>query len=145
VQYLDPVLSGPATLTIHDLKIGKKHSVIQVEIKKPDSPKTCIIALVTHGNLSKGGNSIDTPPFQVQDRERECQRWADGFFFHVSPTSAQYRAYTPTGGPNPLWSPRVGRNARDMWVKLDDESDRLNCAHLGVIADLVCAAVLQDL
>jgi hypothetical protein len=49
------------------------------------------------------------------------------------------------GWPNPLWLPRVGRNARDMWVKLDDESDRLSYAHLGVIADLVCVAILQYL
>ena len=94
--------------------------------------------IVTHGILSSGtGHSIETPLFKVPDRETECQRWTDAFFYHTNPTSAQYRSYTPKGGPNPLWSPSVGQNARDMWVKLDDENDKLSLAHLGVIVDLV--------
>jgi hypothetical protein len=31
----------------------------------------------------------------------------------------------------------VGRNGRDMWVKVDDEGDEFGFAHLGFLADMV--------
>ena len=46
------------------------------------------------------------------------------------------------GGPNPMWSPLVGKNKRDMWVKVDEEGKRIGMAHLGVIADFVCLIFL---
>ncbi|CZR52539.1 uncharacterized protein PAC_02416 [Phialocephala subalpina] len=136
IQYLNELPGGPITIKIHDLKLGSKQSVIQVELLNTDSSSISVLSLITMGNLSGKGHSIETPLFEVPDIN-ECQRWVDGLFFHLQPTSAQYRAWTPKGGPNPLWSPAVGRNKRDMWVKIDDEEEEMSLLHLGVLVDNV--------
>ncbi|RFU34724.1 hypothetical protein B7463_g1663, partial [Scytalidium lignicola] len=143
IQYMDPLPQGLATIVINDLKIGSKHSVLQVELRDPKG-QICVIALVTQGNLSaSGGHRIEIPAFNVPDRVKDCQRWVDGFFYHLSPTSSKCRTYTVKGGPNPLWSPSVGQNARDMWMKLDDDDDSFTTAHLGFIFDLLPPMVLN--
>jgi hypothetical protein len=138
VQYLNPVPHGPINIALKDIKIGMNHSVIQVELNTPKSLNSSVLAIVTHGNLSVvGGHSISTPLLKLPDRQTECRRWSNAFFYHVNPTSAQFRGYTPGGDSTKFWSPAIGQNARDMWVKLDDEKDTLNSSHLGLLADLV--------
>lgn len=139
IQYLSPLPQGAFSLSITDIKLGKKHSVIQVELRPSKAPSAglSIIAIVTLGNLSVKGHGIPAPAVQLPDREKDCIRWVDAMFFNLSPTSSKVRSYVPKGGLNPLWSPAVGQNKRDMWVKPDDDNDSFEFAHLGFIADLV--------
>lgn len=136
IQYLNELPGGPITVKIQDLKLGSKQSVIQVELLKVGSLTVSVLSLVTMGNLSAKGHSIKTPVSELPDIN-ECQRWVDGMFFHLQPTSSQYRAWTPKGGPSPLWSPAVGQNKRDMWVKIDDDGESMSVLHLGVLVDNV--------
>jgi len=48
------------------------------------------------------------------------------------------RSYVRKGGPTPLWSPDLGRNKRDMWVKVDDDNDSFDFPYLGFVIDMVC-------
>jgi hypothetical protein len=139
IQYFSPLLHGTFSVEIDDLKLGNKHSVIKVEQKSSTSPtaRPCIIAIVTLGNLSTKGHSITPPAVQLPDRERDCIRWTEATFFNLAPTSSKMRSYVPKGGPNPLWSPAVGQNKRDMWVKPDDDTDAFGFPHLGFLADMV--------
>jgi hypothetical protein len=144
-RYLSPLPAGSITLTITDLKLSSKHSVLQISLSSPKSASAApaIIALVTHGNLSPSSQdntnsiNIDIDEENLPNRETECVRWTDAKFYTTNPTSVRYRSYSVKGGPNPLWSPVVGRNKRDMWVKVDEEGKSMGLAHLGVIADLV--------
>jgi hypothetical protein len=139
IQYLSPLPRGEYRIEIQDLKLGSKHSVIQVELRSsgPSSSGPSIIALITIGNLGAKGHSIMPPPIHLPDREKDCVRWTDATFFNLSPTSSKMRSYVPIGGPSPLWSPAVGQNKRDMWVKVDDDNDSFDFPHLGFIADMV--------
>ncbi|KAH8800653.1 thioesterase-like superfamily-domain-containing protein [Xylogone sp. PMI_703] len=137
IQYLEPLPHGPVNVLVHDIKSGTTHHVVEIELKQPNSLKSCVLSLVTLRRLSAVRHSIKTPPFPLPDRESECQRWTDSFFYNVNPTSSQFRTYVPKGGHSHMWSPAVGQNARDVWMKLDDEKDSLGLAHLGLIADLI--------
>ncbi|KAH8804442.1 thioesterase-like superfamily-domain-containing protein [Xylogone sp. PMI_703] len=137
IQFLSPLLQGLINIVINDLKIGSKHSVLQAELRDSKGIP-CVIAFVTQGNLSASDDyTIEMPVSPVPDRVKDCQRWVDPVFFYHSPTSSKARSFTVKGGPNPLWSPSVGKNARDMWIKWDDENDSLTTAHLGFIFDLL--------
>ena len=137
VQYLDPLPQGEFMVEIVDLKFGNKHSVIQLVLKSLTSQRPSIIALVTLGNLAAKGHSIEPSAVKLPDRERDCIRWTDAMFFNLNPTSTKMRSYVPKGGDSPLWSPSVGQNKRDMWVKVDDDKDSFDFPHLGFIVDMV--------
>lgn len=139
IQYLSPLPHGPFRVNIQDQKLGSKHSVIQVELKssKPSTSGLSIIALVTLGNLATKGHSILALNISLPDRETDCVRWTDAKFFNSSPTSSKMRSFVRKGGPSPLWSPEVGQNKRDMWVKIDDDNDKFELSHLGFLADMV--------
>ena len=140
IQYLSPLPHGEFRVEMQDLKLGSKHSVIQVALKSssPSSPGPSSIALITLGNLGAKGHSIPAPDISFPDRERDCVRWADAMFFSLAPTSSKMRSYVRKGGPTPLWSPDLGRNKRDMWVKVDDDNDSFDFPYLGFVIDMVC-------
>jgi hypothetical protein len=139
VQYLGPLPHGNFNVEILDLKLGNKHSVIQVVLKASNSQNPSIVTLVTLGSLAAKGHRIEPQAVTLPDRENDCMRWTDAMFFNLSPTSSKMRSYVPKGGPSPLWSPSVGQNKRDMWVKVDDENDSFDFPHLGFIAAMVNA------
>jgi hypothetical protein len=122
---------------MQDLKLGGKHSIIQVTLKSSSSSGPAIIALITLGNLGAKGSSIPAPEMSFPDRERDCVRWADAMFYSLAPTSSKMRSYVRKGGPTPLWSPDLGQNKRDVWVKVDDDNDSFDFPHLGFVVDMV--------
>jgi hypothetical protein len=135
VQYLGPLPHGNFNVEILDLKLGNKHSVIQVVLKASNSQNPSIVTLVPLGNLAAKGHSIEPQAVTLPDRENDCMRWTDAMFFNLSPTSSKMRSYVPKEDLVPY-----GRqNKRDMWVKVDDENDSFDFPHLGFIADMVNA------
>ena len=118
--------------------------MIQVELKSSNpSAGPSIIALITLGNLAAKGHSIIPPTVSLPDREKDCARWTDAVFFNLAPTSAKMRSYVRKGESTLLWSPAMGQNKRDMWVKLDDDNDNFDFSHLGFLVDMVCTPSLQ--
>jgi hypothetical protein len=139
IQFLELIPQGSFHVSFTNLKLGPRHSVIRGEIMSADlnSPKTYTIAICTMGDLNKSsGISMKLPPIPTPSRERDCARWTSGFFFYINPPTSACRVYNPKDGPDPLWSPSVGRNKRDQWEKLDN-GENFQLQHLGLIADLV--------
>lgn len=150
-RFIEPLLSGPIKLTITPLRLGSKHSILQVALSASHIPTTssAVLAILTLGDLDAppapnptGIPSIIIEPEQLPNIATDCVRWTAPQFYISNPTSVRYRTYTVSGGPNPLWSPRVGRNSRDMWCKVDEERN-MRMEDLGVLVDLVCLLSLQ--
>lgn len=139
VQFLQLVPQGSFHVVFEDLKLGHRQSTIQGKILSSDLNIHTIYALAifTMGDLNSNvGISISLPPIPTPNRERDCTRWTSGFFYHINPPSSACRCYNPKDGPDIMWSPKLGRNKRDQWNKLDNE-DNIRLEHLGLIADLV--------
>jgi hypothetical protein len=89
------------------------------------------------GDLNNNsGICMKLSPIPTPDREHDCARWTNAFFYHIQPPTSTIRYYNPKDGDNLMWSPSLGRNARDQWGKLDS-GDYFRLEHLGLMADLV--------
>jgi hypothetical protein len=127
--------------------VGKRQAVVRVEVsaKGKEASPVCLVALLSQGNFAtQAGPSIPTPPFLLPNRLAECQRWTDALFYRHNPPSTFIRTWTPTGGHNALWSPGLGQNARDQWVKLDKGETGFDIFSLAVICDLVSPLSFLD-
>jgi hypothetical protein len=139
IQFIQLVPQGSFHVAFKDLKLSLRHSTIQAEILSPDLKTHTVytFAICTMGDLnSNTGISMSLPPTPTPNRERDCARWTSGFFYYMSPPSSASRCYNPKDGQDIMWSPKLGRNRRDQWNKLDNE-DNFRLEHLGLIADLV--------
>lgn len=138
VQYLGPIPHGQITVVVRELRVGKTHSVMQVDLCQPGSLEPCVTSLVTFGKLSlKGGRTIAAPALQLPDRKLDCARVTERLLVSLIPPTAKLRGWMVKGNDNILWSPAMGQNARGMWLRPDNEDDSLDFNFLGMIADLV--------
>jgi hypothetical protein len=145
VQYLQLAPEGQFHLLFRDIQLNPRHSIIQAEIVSPDLslPTSYTLAIFTMGDLnSRSGISMKLPPIPTPNREQDCGRWTNGFFYYMNPTSSVCRCYNPKDGPDIMWSPSVGRNRREQWNKLDNGSN-FSLEHLGVLGDMVRISFLH--
>ena len=141
VEFLAPVPQGNYHVTVKDVALGRRQSVVEACIVSSDigQPKTYIIGLVRMGRLieDKGAPGIPIPTTHIPDRVLECTRVTNANYYRASPATATVRIFSPKDGMSSMWSPIFGgQNSRDQWHKMDDET-LFEAEHLPLIADLV--------
>jgi len=108
---------------VRDVRIGRAQSVVQVKVQQDgvQAPKTCTLATVTHGNIAaEDGLTIPSKKLSIPDRA-DCDLLITDLVRRMVPAMANVTALSPKGGPDNLWTPTVGQNARDTWFRLTDQ------------------------
>jgi hypothetical protein len=143
VQFILPVPIGPARLRVDEISIARRYSVIQITLQtqqlKSGTQNTCIIAIVTQGNLAtESGQTVPTPPLVprsvIPDRETACEEWVQPeWLARLLPVGAKMTTLLPKGGTNMRFPSRKGLNFREVWMKWTDEKERFDLISLGSV------------
>ncbi|KAK3112499.1 hypothetical protein LTR53_011191 [Teratosphaeriaceae sp. CCFEE 6253] len=142
LDFLRRTQTGPATITITDVKLGRQASVVHVALRQPGRGDAEVVGYATHGNLhTEAGVSFPTswafhpsPPPMVDVGALETDTdplWAER---HEWPF-ASFRKVTKHLRS---WFPRAGQAAPavvDQWLCLRDSEDRFTDSSLGFVAD----------
>jgi hypothetical protein len=79
---------------------------------------------------------FNTQKLPLPDRS-QCDMLTSDLFTRLNPATGHVLTLTSRGGPSPWWSPVVGQNARDQWLRFRDEASGFDLLSLGYVADLV--------
>lgn len=155
-QFLTPVLAtSPVRLSVRSLKRGKGVSVLQVELQTPlpsnsktksesESWQTCILAIVTMGNLSaeKLGNRLSIPlpscipKSEMMDCETECEDVVHEQV-HLTAFPALMKLHSRAKkGSESLTYKGEGTGAVDLWFRRGD-GEAWDLDYLGMLVDFV--------
>src|ERR1700710_3030573 len=66
IQFISPVVVGAAKIIVQELNASKLYASVQIEIRKEAKDgafKTCVLAIMTQGNLAlETGQTFSIPP-----------------------------------------------------------------------------------
>ena len=156
VQFLARVPEGPVRLSVRLLNLGYRVSILQVELRRIDEnktpgidwSKTCVLALLTQGNLAtEKGVSLPTTPAilkaEIPDRDTDCTDYIlPDIVIKLAPVVNKLIGRIPPGGIDGNLSYRFGPSIREMWLARKDGLG-LDVSILGRICDSV--SFLTDL
>lgn len=137
VEFLARTTSGPASLSVHTLKVGRQFSTVRVQLHQQDrsyaEPRLCLEALVTQGNLTaeaqSSGLSLPTRPlsdmFSIPKRV-DCQEWVIPDEWLANRTAAcKVTIFFPTGSSSLGASPTYGPSVKEEWVRWSPGAGKL--------------------
>ncbi|KAF4630465.1 hypothetical protein G7Y89_g7679 [Cudoniella acicularis] len=144
IQFIAVVPQGPLVFAFRDIKLGRKFSVVEVEIKakgRDGKLSTRAVAIVTQGNLAtEAGATWENceKSANAPVPRHLCERWCEEWWMNALQTARQYRLYIPKGGPDRQFKNRFGPGIRETWSKIDDGS-AFEVVHLGTLCDPIAA------
>jgi hypothetical protein len=129
VEFLSRSDVGPATISIHPLKLGRQFSTVRVELIQHDSgtskPRTRLEALITQGNLSNeaksGGISLPTHPILAKEsipKREDCEeRKNDSDLMLSRPAAYKIQTYFPPGSDPLGVTATNGPSVKEQWSR----------------------------
>ena len=150
IQFLSRVPEGRVRLSVRLLSLGYRVSVLQVELRRADenkmpsvdSSKTCVLGLLTQGNLAteKGIYLPTTPAIpkaEIPDRETDCIDYLlSDIVIKFAPVVGKVIGRVPPGGSDGNLSYRLGPSIREVWLARKDGIG-LDVSYVGRLCDAV--------
>jgi acyl-coenzyme A thioesterase PaaI-like protein len=140
VLYIPPVPCGEVRIVVEDLKIGRKISMVRVEVQIEDEAgkfATRTISLVTQGNLAaqQGINGpISLSLKSTMPHREDCERWVPKWALEMVLVNLKLQYFIPSGGLDARWPDRFDPGVREGWVKMD-EGTSFDTLSVGSLAD----------
>ncbi|KAK4500128.1 hypothetical protein PRZ48_008314 [Zasmidium cellare] len=142
IDFLRRTQTGPVTITIKDIKLGRQTSVVHITLSQASREE--VVGYVTQSNLhTEKGHSYDTtwrPRPEVLPLTSTTQMLLEGgdpvWTEKKQWPNANFRKATRNIR---AWFPRMGQPAQniyDMWVCLRDPSSRWTHTSLGFLVDM---------
>jgi hypothetical protein len=128
IEFLARTASGPASLSITPIKLGRQFSTVRVQLLQQDKtysePRLCLEALVTQGNLAieaqNQGMSLHTRPLLDKfsfPKKEVCKQWvAPGEWLASRPAACKVTIFFPSGSEPLGASPTYGPSVKEEWV-----------------------------
>lgn len=152
VEFLARPSPRPATIHIHELKMGRQFSLVRVQLVQQTSkhePRICLEALVTQGNLAReiqaGGPSLPTRPIlpfnavSYPPPRSDFEEWhTEPIWRTTRPVAFKLVTFLPKGSDSLAGNPSLGPSVREQWVRWSDGiggGDGFTIASLPFLAD----------
>jgi hypothetical protein len=140
-------MKGAANISVNNLSLARRYSVVQVTIRKKlknRSYQIRVTAIVAQGNLAtESGQTVEnTPMFDISElpelksgcEEKSIPEWVS----EISPVAGKMRWYGRKSAEKERWNSNGGVvNVGEVWVSWRDKDDRYDVTSLGSLCDTV--------